>query len=184
MNILRTPEERFYNLPDYPFAPHYVTLNDLRIHYVDEGPRDGPVVLLLHGEPSWSYLYRHMIPVFAAAGCRVLAPDLPGFGKSDKPAETSDYSYQRLVDWTRGWVEAVGLGDINLLCQDWGSLIGLRLVGEHPHLFARVVLANGGLPTGPAADAGGVYAMANLLANCVAAAHRPDHQRWHHHAAC
>ena len=148
MEILRTPAERFDNLPDYPFHPNYKTIDGLRIHYVDEGPRDGEVILMLHGEPSWSYLYRHMIPLFVAAGCRAVAPDLVGFGKSDKPAKQEDYTYQRHVDWLRGWVEALGLRDINLLCQDWGSLIGLRLVAEHPAWFARVVLANGGLPTG------------------------------------
>ncbi len=148
MDILRTPEERFADLPDYPFAPHFVEVTGLRIHYVDEGPRDGAVVLMLHGEPSWSYLYRHMIPLFVNAGFRAVAPDLVGFGKSDKPAQQADYTYQRHVDWMRGWVEAVGLRDINLVCQDWGSLIGLRLVAEHPDWFARVVLSNGGLPTG------------------------------------
>ncbi len=148
MKIYRTPEERFLNLPDYPFEPHYVTVDKIRIHYVDEGPGDGEVILMLHGEPSWSFLYRHMIPIFVEAGYRAVAPDLVGFGKSDKPAKTSDYTYQRQVDWTYGWLEAVGLQDINLVCQDWGSLIGLRLVAEHPDLFARVVLANGGLPTG------------------------------------
>ena len=148
MNILRTPEERFANLPDYPFAPHYAEVNGLRIHYVDEGPRDGEVILMLHGEPSWSYLYRHMIPVFVNACFRAVAPDLVGFGKSDKPTELAEYTYQRHVDWIRGWIEAVGLRDINLVCQDWGSLIGLRLAAERPDWFARVVLANGGLPTG------------------------------------
>ena len=148
MKILRTPEERFENLPDYPFEPHYVMVDGLQIHYVDEGPADGQVVLLLHGEPSWSFLYRHMIPLFAAAGFRTLAPDLVGFGKSDKPANTADYSYQRHVDWLRGWMQALQLQEINLVCQDWGSLIGLRLAAEHPDWFARVVLANGGLPTG------------------------------------
>ena len=148
MEILRTPEDRFENLPDYAFAPHYVTVDDLRIHYVDEGPRDGEAVLMLHGEPSWSFLYRHMIPLFVEAGFRAVAPDLVGFGKSDKPMQQEDYSYQRHVDWIRGWVEEVGLQKINLVCQDWGSLIGLRLVAEHPEWFSRVVLANGGLPTG------------------------------------
>ncbi len=148
MEILRTPEERFENLPDYPFKAHYIAVHGLRLHYVDEGPPDGPVVLMLHGEPSWSYLYRHMIPLFVEAGFRTVAPDLAGFGKSDKPAQSTDYTYQRHVDWIRGWVEAVGLQEINLICQDWGSLIGLRLVAEHPDWFARVVLANGGLPTG------------------------------------
>lgn len=148
MEILRTPEKHFANLPDYPFAPHYAEVDGLRIHYVDEGPRDGAVVLMLHGEPSWSYLYRHMIPIFAHAGFRAVAPDLVGFGKSDKPALQADYTYQRHVDWMRGWIETVGLQHINLVCQDWGSLIGLRLAAEHPDWFMRVVLANGGLPAG------------------------------------
>jgi len=148
LEIFRTPENRFTDLPDYPFEPQYVTVDGLRIHYVDEGPQNGQVVLMLHGEPSWSYLYRHMIPLFAAAGYRAIAPDLVGFGKSDKPALMEDYSYQRHVDWMAGWVEALGLRDINLVCQDWGSLIGLRLVAEHADWFSRVVLANGGMPTG------------------------------------
>ena len=148
MDILRTPEDCFINLPDYPFEAHYEDIEGLRIHYLDEGPRDGDVVLMLHGEPSWSFLYRHMIPLFVAAGYRAIAPDLVGFGKSDKPAEMADYSYQAHVDWMRTWIEAVGLRDINLVAQDWGSLIGLRLVAEHPDWFARVVIANGGLPTG------------------------------------
>jgi haloalkane dehalogenase len=148
MQILRTPDHRFADLPDYPFAPHYLMVGDLRIHYVDEGPRDGPVVLMLHGEPSWSYLYRKMIPVFTAAGRRAVAPDLVGFGKSDKPAAITDYSYQKMVDWTAAWLEKVDLTEITLVCQDWGSLIGLRLVAAQPDRFARVVLSNGGLPTG------------------------------------
>lgn len=148
MEFLRTPKERFDNLPDYPFASNYVTVDGLRIHYVDEGPQDGALVLMLHGEPSWSFLYRHMIPLFVEAGFRAVAPDLIGFGKSDKPTKQADYSYQRHVDWMCAWVEAVGLRDINLVCQDWGSLIGLRMVAEHPDWFSRVVLANGGMPTG------------------------------------
>lgn len=148
MKILRTPEEYFSNLTDYPFQPHYVTVDKIRMHYVDEGPADGQVILMLHGEPSWSFLYRHMIPIFVEAGYRAVAPDLVGFGKSDKPANTGDYSYQRHVDWMAAWLAQVGLQDINLVCQDWGSLIGLRLVAEQPDLFARVILANGGLPTG------------------------------------
>jgi haloalkane dehalogenase len=148
MKILRTPEERFANLPDYPFAPHYHALTpELRLHYVDEGPRDAAPVLMLHGEPTWSYLYRHMIPPVAAAGHRVLAPDLIGFGKSDKPAEPEDYSYAGQVAWIRQWIETLDLRDITLVCQDWGSLIGLRLAAEMPERFARVLLGNGGLPT-------------------------------------
>jgi haloalkane dehalogenase len=148
MKVLRTPEERFENLPDYPFVPRYQVVEDLRIHYVDEGPRDAEIVLMMHGEPSWSFLYRHMIPVFVEAGYRAVAPDLVGFGKSDKPADRQDYTYQRHVDWMAAWMEALDLKRITLIGQDWGSLIGLRLVAEHPERFSRVVVANGALPTG------------------------------------
>lgn len=148
MQILRTPEERFAALPGYAFAPHYVEVDGLRIHYVDEGPRAAAPVLLLHGEPSWSYLYRKMIPVISAAGSRCVAPDLVGFGRSDKPAERGAYTYQRHVDWLRGVVEALDLRDVTLVCQDWGGLLGLRLVAEHADRFARVVAANTFLPTG------------------------------------
>lgn len=153
MEFLRTPDERFANLPDYPFAPHYVQVDDteggsLRMHYLDEGPADAPVVLMLHGEPSWSYLYRKMIPIVTAAGYRVIAPDLIGFGKSDKPTQRTDYTYQRHVDWVRSLLQQLDLKGMTLVCQDWGGLIGLRLVGEHPDLFARVVAANTMLPTG------------------------------------
>jgi len=118
------------------------------MHFLDEGRRDAPVVLLLHGEPSWSYLYRKMIPILVAADLRAVAPDLVGFGRSDKPARREDYSYQGHVDWLRGFVEATSLRDITLVCQDWGGLLGLRLVAEHPDWFARVVAANTFLPTG------------------------------------
>src|SRR5262245_11972944 len=149
METVRTPDERFANLPGYPFAPHYVTVADgLRVHYVDEGPREAAPVLMLHGEPSWSYLYRKMIPVIARAGHRAIAPDLVGFGRSDKPVRREDYTYQRHVDWMRGLVEALDLRRITLICQDWGGLIGLRLLAEHPERFARVVAANTFLPTG------------------------------------
>ncbi len=148
MRVLRTPEERFANLPGYPFEPHYADVEGVRIHSVDEGPVGGPVVLMLHGEPSWSYLYRKMIPLFVGAGYRAVAPDLVGFGRSDKPAERADYSYEGHVDWRAQWLASLNLQGITLICQDWGSLIGLRLVAEHPERFARVVVANGGLPTG------------------------------------
>lgn len=149
MKILRTPDERFVNLPDYPFAPHYFALEEgLRMHYVDEGERSRPVVLLLHGEPTWSYLYRKMIPLFVAAGYRVIAPDLIGFGKSDKPAAQSDYSYARHVGWVKALIKGLALADITLFCQDWGSLIGLRIVGEEPERFGRVAVGNGFLPAG------------------------------------
>lgn len=149
MNALRTPDSRFQNLPDYPFAPHWLTLKGgLRMHYVDEGPRDGEPILMLHGEPTWSFLYRKMIPVFAQAGFRALVPDLIGFGKSDKPLRQADYSYQRHVDWLREWMETLDLKGLTLICQDWGSLLGLRLAAEHDARFARIVVANGFLPTG------------------------------------
>jgi len=154
MNVLRTPDAAFAGLPDFPFAPHYCEISDpatgtaLRIHYIDEGPRDAPVVLMMHGEPTWSYLYRHMIGPVAQAGYRVVAPDLIGFGKSDKPAAKSDYSYAAHVAWMRQWVEALGLTNITLACQDWGSLVGLRLVAAMPERFSGVVLSNGGLPEG------------------------------------
>jgi len=148
MDILRTPDERFAALPGYPFAPHYVDVDGLRIHALDEGPRDGQVVLMLHGEPSWSYLYRNMVPVVVAAGHRVVAPDLVGFGRSDKPAARDDYTYQRHVAWMGGVLQALDLRGITLVCQDWGGLIGLRLVAEMADRFARVVAANTFLPTG------------------------------------
>ncbi len=148
MAVLRTPDDRFATLPDYPFAPHYVEVNGLRLHYVDEGPANAAPVLLLHGEPSWSYLYRKMIPVLVAAGHRVVAPDLIGFGRSDKLSEMADYSYQFHVDIMTGFLAALDLREVTLVGQDWGGLIGLRLVAEHPDRFARVVAANTGLPTG------------------------------------
>jgi haloalkane dehalogenase len=153
MKILRTPDDRFRNLPDYPFYPNYVEVSDgdgssLRIHYVDEGPKEGEPVLLMHGEPSWSYLYRKMIPIIVDAGHRAVAPDLVGFGRSDKPTERSHYTYQSHVDWMQSWLEKIGLNNITLVCQDWGGLIGLRLVANNPDVFARVVVANTGLPTG------------------------------------
>lgn len=153
MDFLRTPDERFENLPGYPFTPHYLDVpsgdgDSLRIHYVDEGRAGAPPVLLLHGEPSWSYLYRKMIPPIAAAGFRVVAPDMVGFGRSDKPASRDDYSYQRLVDWTAAVVETLDLQAITLFGQDWGGLIGLRLAAAQPDRFDRLVMANTGLPTG------------------------------------
>jgi len=148
MDLLRTPDERFVNLPGYPFSPHYVQADEVRIHYVDEGPRSAAPVLMLHGEPSWSYLYRRMIPIVTAAGHRVVAPDLVGFGRSDKPARREDYTYQRHVDWMHRVLDAIDLRQVTLVCQDWGGLIGLRLAAEHPDRFARIVAANTFLPTG------------------------------------
>jgi len=154
MKVLRTPDESFQNLPDWPYEPVYtdVTAHDgttLRIHHVDTGPDDATeTVLCVHGEPTWSFLYRKMIPVLAGAGHRVVAPDLVGFGRSDKPTELSDYTYERHVDWMSQWLVKNNLRNITLVCQDWGSLIGLRLATAFPQRFSRIVLANGGLPTG------------------------------------
>lgn len=149
MRVFRTPDERFAAVPDFPFAPQYVTLKDgLRVHYVDEGPREARPVLMMHGEPTWCYLWRQMIGPVAQAGYRVLAPDLVGFGRSDKPLDRKAYSYAGQVAWMREWIEALDLTGIVLACQDWGSLIGLRLVAEMPERFAGVTLSNGGLPAG------------------------------------
>src|SRR5580700_11410156 len=154
MKTLRTPDACFADLPGFDFAPRYADVADgeggtLRMHYLREGDPDAPVVLLMHGEPSWCYLYRKMIPVLTAAGLQVVAPDLVGFGRSDKPTERDDYTYARHVEWTRQLLfDELDLHDITLVCQDWGGLIGLRLVGEHPERFARVVAANTFLPTG------------------------------------
>lgn len=146
--VLRTPPECFAALPDFPWTAHDVEVGGLRIAYIDEGPRDAPAVLLMHGEPTWSFLYRKMIPVLLQAGYRVLAPDLVGFGRSDKPASKSDYSYLNHVLWMCAWMEALDLRHLTLFCQDWGSLIGLRMATHAPERFDRIVLANGGLPTG------------------------------------
>jgi haloalkane dehalogenase len=151
MEKLRTPDARFANLPGYPFAPHYLDVPDgeggiLRVHYVDEGPRNARPVWLLHGEPTWSYLYRKMIPGLVARGYRVLAPDLVGFGRSDKPARKSDYSYARHVAWMRAWLVALDLREAVFFGQDWGSLIGLAVVAQEEARFTGVVLANGALP--------------------------------------
>jgi haloalkane dehalogenase len=148
MKTVRTPDDRFEDLPDYNFESHYAKVDGLRMHYLDEGSQDGETVLLLHGEPSWSYLYRHMIPPLVEAGLRVVAPDLIGFGKSDKPISKSDYSYAGHVDWMREFIESLDLSGITLFCQDWGSLIGLRVAAENERRFARIALGNGGLPTG------------------------------------
>ena len=155
MEALRTPDDRFASLPDFRFAPHYVEIgagvDTLRVHYLDEGPPDADVVLLMHGEPSWCFLYRKMIPTLVAAGFRCVAPDLVGFGRSDKPIDRADYSYARHVEWMRAALfDALDLHDVTLVCQDWGGLIGLRLVAENPDRFARVVAANTFLPTGDA----------------------------------
>jgi haloalkane dehalogenase len=152
MAVLRTPESRFANLPDYPFAPHYLDLaraigraGEARMHYVDEGR--GAPILCLHGEPSWSFLYRRMIPILKTRG-RVLAPDLFGFGKSDKFTERAEYSYRMHRDAIWGFIEALDLRDVTLVCQDWGGLLGLQIAGQHPERFARLVVMNTALPTG------------------------------------
>lgn len=149
MKYLSTPESCFENLPGYPFAPNYAIIeNEMRMHYVDEGDPNGEIVLLLHGEPSWSYLYRKMIPVFVENGFRAIAPDLIGFGKSDKPTELSDYTYDKHLQWLNTFIEKLELQNINLFCQDWGGLLGLRIATEKDHLFSRIVAANTILPTG------------------------------------
>ena len=154
MEVLRTPDHCFEGLPGYGFAPHYAEIPDqdggvLRVHYLEEGSPTDQCVVLLHGEPSWSYLYRHMVPVLAAAGLRVVAPDLVGFGRSDKPTPRTEYTFARHVEWMRSLLfDVLDLDGVTLVCQDWGGLIGLRLVAEHPDRFARVVAANTFLPTG------------------------------------
>lgn len=153
MKVLRTPDERFANLPGYPWAPNYLTISaddgtELRVHYIDEGPRDAEPILLLHGNPTWSYLYRKMIPGLLKTERRVIAVDLPGTGKSDKPADRGDYTLARHYDWASKWLAALNLNNITLFCQDWGGTIGLFLVSKYPERFARVVASNTGVPTG------------------------------------
>jgi len=153
MQVLRTPDDRFVDLPGFDFRPHYLHVPDgegseLRVHYIDEGQDSAPPILLLHGEPSWCYLYRKMIGPIVDAGFRAVAPDLVGFGRSDKPVSQKDYTYQRHVDWMRAVLDQLDLTRITLVCQDWGGLIGLRLLAEQPERFDRVVVANTGLPTG------------------------------------
>ena len=155
MKILRTPDERFENLPGYPYDPHYAEVSvggdrdtALRVHYVDEGPADAPAILMMHGEPSWSYLYRKMIPIFVEAGYRAVAPDLVGFGRSDKPVERANYTYARHLGWMQDWFDQLKLTDVTLVCQDWGGLLGMRLVAAQPDRFSRVVTANTMMPTG------------------------------------
>jgi len=154
MQILRTPDHCFANIPDYPFKPHYTVVktddgSDLRIHHIDEGPKDGPVILCMHGQPVWSYLYARMIPHLVKAGIRVIAPDLPGYGKSDKPAALEDYSYQRQVDWMNQWLVQNDFTRLTFFGQDWGGLIGLRMVADNGDRFDRVAIGNTGLPYNP-----------------------------------
>jgi len=153
MDALRTPDGRFEGLPGFPYTPRYVEVpsgdgGTLRMAYVDEGPRDARAVVMLHGEPSWSFLYRKVLKVCVDAGLRVVAPDLIGFGRSDKPVRREDYTYARHVAWVRALLDAVPLGHATLLCQDWGGLLGLRIAGEDPQRFASIVAANTMLPTG------------------------------------
>src|SRR5229473_5554895 len=149
MKVLRTPDDRFADLPDFGYPPRYADVDGLRLGYVETGPADGEPVLLLHGEPSWSFLYRKVMPALADAGLHAIAADLVGFGRSDKPAEVGDHSFARHVEWMRALAfDHLDLRGLTLVGQDWGGLIGLRLVAEHPDRFARVVAANTGLPTG------------------------------------
>lgn len=146
-DVVRTPDERFRDLPGYPFEPHYVDveadgLGPIRMHHLDEGPADGPVALLLHGQPTWSYLYRTVVPVLVARGIRVVAPDNIGFGRSDKPTVATDYTFARHIEWTRSLVAALDLRDVTLVAQDWGGPIGFSVLAAEPHRFARVVAAN------------------------------------------
>jgi haloalkane dehalogenase len=154
MQTLRTPDERFARLPDFPYLPRYCEVDDseggsLRMSWIEDGPKDADPVLMLHGEPSWSFLYRRMIPIVAAAGQRVICPDLVGFGRSDKPTRREDHTYARHVEWMRALVfDELDLRNVTLVVQDWGGLIGLRLAAEHPERFSRIVVANTGLPAG------------------------------------
>lgn len=153
LDFLTTPEHCFEHITDFFYAPHFLHVDDnegglLKLHYIDEGPKDANVILMLHGEPSWAYLYRKMISPVVETGYRVIVPDLIGFGKSDKPTQRSDYTYQRHLDWVRQVIIQLNLKDITLVCQDWGGLLGLRLVAEHPDLFSQVLAANTMLPTG------------------------------------
>ena len=157
MQILRTPEDQFAGVKDYPFAPHYTVVkthdgSDLRIHHIDEGPVDGPVILCMHGQPVWSYLYARMVPHLVKAGIRVIAPDLPGYGKSDKPAAREDFSYQRQVDWMNQWLVQNNFSNLTFFGQDWGGLIGLRMVADNNDRFDRVAIGNTGLPYNPDAS--------------------------------
>lgn len=148
ITYLRTPEERFEALPDFPYEPRYVDVDGLRMAYVDEGPPDGSVLLLLHGEPTWSFLYRRMIPPLVEAGYRCVAPDLIGFGRSDKPVDRDSYTYAGHVGWMKSFLDAIELPAATLFAQDWGGLIGLRVAAEDPRRFDRIVLGNTGLPVG------------------------------------
>ncbi len=148
MRILRTPEDRFKDLKDYPFQSHYISINNVRLHYLDEGPSNATPVLLLHGVPAWSYLYRNMIKEIADNGNRVIVPDLIGFGKSDKPVDIESHTYKSHIDWITGFLDSLNLKDIIMFGHDWGSLIGLRIAAGKPGLFSAIIISNGMLPTG------------------------------------
>ena len=170
MKILRSPDACFEDLADYPFAPHYTTVktedgSDLRIHHLDEGAADAPIVLCMHGQPVWSYLYRKMIPLLVADGFRVIAPDLPGYGKSDKPASREDYSYERQVAWMGVWLESNDFQNMTFFGQDWGGLIGLRMIANAAHRFDRVVVSNTGLPYNPDTPADVIAEVEDFRAN-------------------
>ena len=145
---MSTPDKRFENLPNFSFEPHYIEVDGIKIHYLDEGINQAETILLLHGEPSWCFLYRHMIPILVKEGYRILAPDLVGFGRSDKPTEQVDHTYKKHVEWITKLLQMLDINNITLFCQDWGSLIGLRVAIENQDRFKRIVLSNGGLPTG------------------------------------
>jgi haloalkane dehalogenase len=149
IEFVRTPDACFESLDDYDYVPNYATVDGLRMHYVDTGPRDGEVILMLHGQPSWSYLYRKMIPVLVDAGYRVIAADHIGMGRSDKPVDPRVHQYEQQVAWGKAFISELGLSNLTLFVQDWGSLIGLRIAGDMPEVFARIVLANGDLPVIP-----------------------------------
>ncbi|HAK51572.1 MAG TPA: haloalkane dehalogenase [Gammaproteobacteria bacterium] len=156
MQASRTPDERFQDLDNFPYQPNYHEIDDgeggkLRMHYVDEGPKDAPIIFCVHGQPTWSYSFRKMIPPLTAAGYRVIAPDIVGFGRSDKPTQRSDYTFARHVQWMHDFVRGMNLNNITLVAQDWGGPITLRIVAADPDRFARVVVTNTGL-----ADARGI----------------------------
>jgi haloalkane dehalogenase len=178
-SVLRTPDERFVDLPDFDFEPRYLTIADsalgpLRMHFIDEGPCDAPVVLMLHGEPTWSFLYRTMIPVVAAAGYRAVAPDMIGFGRSDKLAERGAYSYQGFVDWMSAFITGLDLRRITLVCQDWGGPIGLRVLSQMPERFDAMVAANTLLPNCETPPRGVADWPGEIIANWVATCRAAD----------
>ena len=154
MKVLRTPDKCFEKIKDYPFSPIYTDIfaedgTEIRIHHIDEGPKDGPILLAMHGQPVWSYLYSKMIPILNDAGIRVIAPDLVGYGKSDKPSSRDDYSYQNQVDWMNQWLVKNDLNDLVFFGQDWGGLIGLRMIADNPDKFLKISIGNTGLPYMP-----------------------------------